>query len=76
MLEGYADPVDALSGKYEILRDDLLDILFASLEGAVEMVFGRSIEQLEEGPHGVAVTFSDGSRRDYPYSRPISKKGR
>jgi 2-polyprenyl-6-methoxyphenol hydroxylase-like FAD-dependent oxidoreductase len=67
VLEGHADPDDAPSEKYEIHRADLLDILFASVEGAAEMVFGRSIEQLEDGPHGVAVTFSDGSRRDYAY---------
>ena len=36
--------------KYEIHRDDLLDILFASVEGSVEVVFGQTISQLEEGP--------------------------
>ena len=65
VLEGHADPDDAPSEKYEIHRDDLLKILFASVEGSAEMVFGRSIEQLEDGPHGVAVTFGDGSRRNY-----------
>jgi 2-polyprenyl-6-methoxyphenol hydroxylase-like FAD-dependent oxidoreductase len=65
VLEGHADTDDAPSEKYEIHRDDLLRILFASVEGSAEMVFGRSIEQLEDGRHGVAVTFSDGSRRDY-----------
>ena len=56
---------DAPNEKYEIHRDDLLDIMFASIEGSVEMVFGRSITQLEDGPDGVVVTFSDGSRRGY-----------
>jgi 2-polyprenyl-6-methoxyphenol hydroxylase-like FAD-dependent oxidoreductase len=58
-------PDDAPNERCEIHRDDLLDILFASVEGSVEVVFGRSIKQLEEGPDGVAVTFVDGSRRDY-----------
>ncbi len=51
--------------RYEIHRDDLLDILFAAVEGSVEILFGRSIRQLDDGPHGVAVTFDDGSQRDY-----------
>ena len=53
------------SEKYEIHRDDLLEILFASVEGVVEVLFGRSIKQLEDGPDHVAVTFSDDSRCDY-----------
>jgi 2-polyprenyl-6-methoxyphenol hydroxylase-like FAD-dependent oxidoreductase len=56
---------DAPEGKYEIHRDDLLDILFALVDGTVEVVFGQSIKQLEEGTDSVAVTFVDGSRRDY-----------
>lgn len=51
--------------RYEIHRDDLLDILFAAVEGSVEILFGRSIRQLNDGPPGVAVTFDDGSQRDY-----------
>ncbi len=51
--------------KYEIHRDDLLDILFRAIEDSVEIVFGQSIQKLEDGPDGVAVTFDDESRRDY-----------
>jgi hypothetical protein len=29
---------------YEIHRDDLLEVLFALLEGALEVSFGKSIE--------------------------------
>jgi len=65
ILEGRPDPDDAPNEKYEIHRDDLLEILFASVEGSAEVVFGQSIKQLEEGPDGVAVAFGDGSRRDY-----------
>jgi 2-polyprenyl-6-methoxyphenol hydroxylase-like FAD-dependent oxidoreductase len=60
-----ADPQDAPNDKYEIHRDDLLDILFASVEGSAEVMFGRSIKELESGPDEVTVTLSDGSRRGY-----------
>ncbi len=52
-------------GRHEIHRDDLLEILFAAVEGSVEVAFGRSIRRLEDGPDGVSVTLDDGSRRDY-----------
>ena len=65
VLEGHAVSDDAAKEKYEIHRDDLLDILFASVEGSVDMVFGRSIKQLENGPDDVVVTLSDGSRHRY-----------
>jgi 2-polyprenyl-6-methoxyphenol hydroxylase-like FAD-dependent oxidoreductase len=65
VLEGHPDPNDAPSEKYEIHRNDLLDILFAPVEGAAEMLFGRSITQVEDEPDGIMVTFSDGSRRGY-----------
>jgi 2-polyprenyl-6-methoxyphenol hydroxylase-like FAD-dependent oxidoreductase len=65
VLEGHAHQDHAPDQKYEIHRDDLLEILFASVEGAAEVVFGRSIKQLEDGPDGVMVTFSDGSQCVY-----------
>jgi 2-polyprenyl-6-methoxyphenol hydroxylase-like FAD-dependent oxidoreductase len=51
--------------RYEIHRDDLLDILSAAVDGSVEILFGRSIRLLDDGPHGVEVAFDDDSRRDY-----------
>lgn len=63
--DGYPDAAAAADERYEIHRDDLLAILFASVEGAIEIRFGQSIAQLEEMPDGVAVTFGDGSRADY-----------
>jgi 2-polyprenyl-6-methoxyphenol hydroxylase-like FAD-dependent oxidoreductase len=56
---------DSQGARYEIHRDDLLDILFASVADKVEVVFGRSIEQLTDGPDGVAVAFNDGVQSDY-----------
>ncbi|MCP1117981.1 FAD-dependent monooxygenase [Robbsia andropogonis] len=51
--------------KYEIHRDDLLEILLESVAHQVEIVFGRSIAQITEGPNGVAVRFVDGAYGDY-----------
>ena len=62
---GQPGPDDASDEKYEIHRDDLLDVLFASVEGSAEVVFGQTISQLEERQDGIAVTFDDGSRGDY-----------
>lgn len=51
--------------RFEIHRDDLLEILFARIEGAVEILFGRSIKHLEDEADGVTVTLDDGSRRTF-----------
>ena len=51
--------------RFEIHRDDLLHILFTSIEGSVELLFGRSIAQLEDRSDGVTVTLDDGTRGTY-----------
>jgi len=51
--------------RYEIHRDDLLDILFGAVATDVELLFGRSIDRLEEQQDAVSVTFNDGDRRDF-----------
>ncbi len=51
--------------RFEIHRDDLLDILFAGIDGSVELLFGRSIAHLEDGPEGVKVTLDDGVQRTF-----------
>jgi 2-polyprenyl-6-methoxyphenol hydroxylase-like FAD-dependent oxidoreductase len=51
--------------RFEIHRDDLLDILFAAVEGSVDLQFGRSIARVEGHPDGVSVTFDDGSNREF-----------
>ena len=55
------EPVDG----YEIPRDDLLAILFAQIEGEVEMVFENSISAITEYPERVQVEFRDGSTGDF-----------
>jgi 2-polyprenyl-6-methoxyphenol hydroxylase-like FAD-dependent oxidoreductase len=56
VLGGQATPDESVNEKYEIHREDLLAILFASVEGSAEVVFGQSIKQLEDGPNDVVVT--------------------
>jgi 2-polyprenyl-6-methoxyphenol hydroxylase-like FAD-dependent oxidoreductase len=58
-------PEAAPQTRFEIHRDDLLDILFAEVNGSVEMLFGRSIKDLEDGADGVTVALDDGSRRTF-----------
>jgi len=55
----------ASNERYEIHRDDLLDILFAAVADKVELLFDRSIDRLEEEADRVAVKFSDGARREF-----------
>lgn len=49
--------------RYEIHRDDLLDILFDAVANDVELLFGRSMTSLEERADGVSVTLDNGQRR-------------
>jgi 2-polyprenyl-6-methoxyphenol hydroxylase-like FAD-dependent oxidoreductase len=56
---------DGRTSRYEIHRDDLLDILFEAVRPNVAFTFGRSIARIDEGPHSATVTLDDGSSRDY-----------
>ncbi|MDT8759799.1 FAD-dependent monooxygenase [Sphingomonas psychrotolerans] len=58
-------PDDQHGARYEIHRDDLLDILFAAVDGSVELLFERSITQLLDRPDSVSVVFNDGSQREF-----------
>ena len=60
---GDADPEAAQ--RFEIHRDDLLDVLSDAIRAKVELLFGCSIVHLEETPGSVSVTLSDGSPRDF-----------
>jgi len=51
--------------RFEIHRDDLLDILFSGIDGSAEVLFGRSIKHLDNEPDGVTVTLDDGARRTF-----------
>jgi 2-polyprenyl-6-methoxyphenol hydroxylase-like FAD-dependent oxidoreductase len=65
VLSGVADSDGRPTNKYEIHRDDLLEILFASVKRSAEVIFGESIEHLDEGSDGVMVSFRGGSRRSF-----------
>jgi 2-polyprenyl-6-methoxyphenol hydroxylase-like FAD-dependent oxidoreductase len=49
----------------EIHRDDLLAILFAETEGAVEVIFGDSITRLTATAEGVRAAFRNGPDREF-----------
>lgn len=51
--------------RYEIHRDDLLDVLSGAVPDTVDLQFGRSMTALEETGDGVLVTFDNGARRDF-----------
>ncbi|SEN46758.1 2-polyprenyl-6-methoxyphenol hydroxylase [Sphingomonas gellani] len=51
--------------RYEIHRDDLLDILLGAVADTAEILFGRSIDRLADGPEEVSVTFDDGTEGRY-----------
>ncbi|MBW6527896.1 FAD-dependent monooxygenase [Sphingomonas sp. RHCKR7] len=50
--------------RYEIHRDDLLDILYGAVANDVTLLFGRSISSLDERADSVSVTLDNGERRD------------
>jgi 2-polyprenyl-6-methoxyphenol hydroxylase-like FAD-dependent oxidoreductase len=45
---------------FTILRDDLSDILFSKIKNHVDVVFGHSIEKIDQDDHQVNVTFNGG----------------
>jgi 2-polyprenyl-6-methoxyphenol hydroxylase-like FAD-dependent oxidoreductase len=50
--------------RYEIHRDDLLDILSGAVVDKVEVLFGRSIAHIVDGSDSITVTLDDGEQRD------------
>jgi 2-polyprenyl-6-methoxyphenol hydroxylase-like FAD-dependent oxidoreductase len=59
--EGEPQPDD----EFEIERDLLLDLLFATVKDQVEVVFNASITAMKETGSAVSVTLSDGSQRSF-----------
>jgi 2-polyprenyl-6-methoxyphenol hydroxylase-like FAD-dependent oxidoreductase len=60
-------PVDAFNGngpvsKLEILRGDLVDVLYQATKDTVDYRFNTRVERLAQDDAGVDVTLSDGSR--------------
>lgn len=51
--------------RYEIPRDDLLRILFSTIEDEVEVIFSDTITSLSDTPKGVNVAFRYGVAREF-----------
>ena len=58
---------NAHDNKYEIHRDDLLDILFGQIENSVEVVFDESIKQIDQENDYASVVFANGSSQKYRF---------
>jgi 2-polyprenyl-6-methoxyphenol hydroxylase-like FAD-dependent oxidoreductase len=58
-------PADFAGGELEVLRGDLATVLHEHTRDTAEYVFGDSVADLVEGPHGVDVTFASGTRRRF-----------
>lgn len=56
---------DGSGQRFEIDRDDLLDILFKKIESKVEIIFGNSIMSLQDDGCLVQVSFASGPARQF-----------
>ena len=56
----------AIRGRYvSIARGDLAALIFGTIDGKVETIFGSSINQIEQNENGVRVTFERGGTREF-----------
>ncbi len=55
----------SLTSEYEIMRGDLVRILYEATKGNVEYIFGTTIESFEQVDERVLAHFSDGSSQAY-----------
>lgn len=58
-------PSVALSGELEILRGDLVDLLYQRTRDTVEYIFDDSITSIVDGPTGARVTFEKAAPRTF-----------
>ena len=54
-----------MTSEYEIMRGDLVSILYDATQDGVEYMFGKSVESFEQDEHSVTVHFSDGMTGTY-----------
>jgi 2-polyprenyl-6-methoxyphenol hydroxylase-like FAD-dependent oxidoreductase len=54
-----------LTSEYEIMRGDLVRILYEATKDDTEYLFGRSVEGFEQDEHRVVAHFSDGSTGEF-----------
>lgn len=50
---------------FTLLRSDLAKVIFESLNGEVEIIFGDTISKIEETKDNVVVTFRSGNKRSF-----------
>jgi 2-polyprenyl-6-methoxyphenol hydroxylase-like FAD-dependent oxidoreductase len=50
----------SLTSEYEIMRGDLVRVLYEATHDKVNYVFGKTVERFEQNDHGVTAYFSDG----------------
>lgn len=55
----------SLTSEYEIMRGDLVRILYDATKDKVQYIFGKSIESFNQDDHQVTVCFSDGTFENY-----------
>lgn len=55
----------SLTSEYEIMRGDLVRILYEATKDRVEYVFGQSVERFDQEANEVVAHFSDGSSRAF-----------
>ncbi|MEU6144328.1 FAD-dependent monooxygenase [Streptomyces sp. NPDC047081] len=55
----------SLTSEYEIMRGDLVRILYDAVKDDVEYVFGLSVDGFDQGDDHVVGHFSDGSSREF-----------
>ncbi|KAI4242810.1 MAG: hypothetical protein L6R42_010912 [Xanthoria sp. 1 TBL-2021] len=54
-----------MTSEYEIMRGDLVRILYDATQDSVEYIFGKTVEHFEQDEHSVTVHFSDGMTGTY-----------
>jgi 2-polyprenyl-6-methoxyphenol hydroxylase-like FAD-dependent oxidoreductase len=48
-----------------IARSDLASAVYGAVDGRVEIVFGDTVEAIDDDGHHVSVTFRSGTRRSF-----------
>lgn len=66
-VKGTITPADrgGCRSRYEIARGSLVKALYGATADRARWVFGKTVEGFDEGPDGVAVSFSDGDVQRY-----------
>lgn len=56
----------ALDGRaFTLLRSDLANVIYKNLDSDVEVIFGETINQIDQDDEKVTITFKDGTKRNF-----------